>query len=437
MLGIQQKKLITDIKTIREIDCKMKVLLNSLNYAPELTGIGKYNDEMCQAFVKNGIDVTAIIAPPYYPEWQVSPGYRKFWYQKSKVHGVKLIRCPLYVPNDVTTIKRFIHLCSFAFTAALAIITQLFNRPNIVMLVQPTLFCAPFALIFAKLIGAKTIMHIQDFEVDAMFGLGMAREGKIKNVAKWLESWLLKRFDAISTISYSMIEITKAKGVDERKIIYFPNWSDIEFVTPNSDGSALKKEWGFKASDTVILYAGNIGHKQGLEMVLEAAQYYREQTNIKFLLVGAGSYAATLKDLAVRQELNNVFFKPLQPWANVPQMLALADIHLVVQKKGAADAVLPSKLTNILSAGGHALVTAERHTELGAIAEKHVGVFHRVEPENILAFINGISHLLNENLTTHNIVARRFAESNLAKNKILKQFVANLTLLIKTPHILH
>ena len=414
----------------------MKILLKSLNYTPELTGIGKYNGEMCQAFADNGLDVTAIVAPPYYPQWQVSPGYRNFWYEKAQLEGVKLIRCPLYVPNNVTTIKRLIHLCSFAFTAGLAMMTQIFNRPNVIMLVQPTLFCAPFGLLYAKLIGATTIMHIQDFEVDAMFGLGMAREGKVMSVVKGVESWLLKRFDAISTISYSMIEIAKSKGVDERKIIYFPNWSDIEFVTPHSDGSALKKEWGFKATDKVILYAGNIGHKQGLEIVLEAAHYFQEQTYIKFVLVGAGAYAATLRGLVDKRKLTNVFFKPLQPWVIVPQMLALADIHLVVQKKGAADAVLPSKLTNILSAGGHALVTAEPHTELGAIAAKHVGIFHCVEPENVTAFIDGITHFLSEDLTTHNSIARKFAESNLAKDKILEQFIANLEALTETEYVL-
>jgi colanic acid biosynthesis glycosyl transferase WcaI len=415
----------------------MKLLLKSLNYAPELTGIGKYNGEMCNAFVEKGIDVTAIVAPPYYPEWKVSPGYRKFFYKKTKVDGVKLIRCPLYVPNDVTTIKRLIHLCSFSFTAALAMATQLFNRPNVVMLVQPTLFCAPFALIFAKLVGAKTIMHIQDFEVDAMFGLAMVGEGRIAKVVKGLESWLLKRFDAVSTISYSMIEIAKAKGVDASKIIYFPNWSDTEFVTPNSDGAALKEEWDFNPSDKIIMYAGNIGHKQGLEIVLEAAEYFHEQTDIKFVLVGAGAYTETLIELSAKLMLTNVYFKPLQPWENVPQMLALADIHLVVQKKGAADAVLPSKLTNILSAGGHALVTAEPHTELGAIAAKHEGIFHCVEPENVTAFIDGITHLLNQDLATHNIVARKFAESNLAKDKILEQFVENLAVLTKTEYILN
>jgi len=115
----------------------------------------------------------------------------------------------------------------------------------------------------------------------------------------------------------------------------------------------------------------------------------------------------------------------------VPQMLALATIHLVVQKKGAADAVLPSKLTNILSAGGHALVTAEQNTELGKIADNHPGIFTCVEPENTEAFIGGINQLLEQNAVSHNLVAREFAEQYLAKDKILDQFVSDVEHLIQ------
>ena len=117
------------------------------------------------------------------------------------------------------------------------------------------------------------------------------------------------------------------------------------------------------------MYAGNIGQKQGLEIMLDLAQNYAGNKHTKFVLVGAGVYVDTLKSMAKKQNITNLFFKPLQAWSRVPEMLALADIHLVIQKKGAADAVLPSKLTNILSAGGHALVTAESHTELGKIAQ--------------------------------------------------------------------
>ncbi|WP_426370155.1 WcaI family glycosyltransferase [Pseudocolwellia sp. HL-MZ7] len=411
----------------------MKLILNSLNYSPELTGIGKYNGEMCLELVTRGVNVNVIVAPPYYPEWEVHEGFSGFLYKTEKKEGVNVIRCPLYVPKNVSTIKRLIHLSTFAISSAFALLTQLFKKPDVVFLVQPTLFCAPFVLLFCKLTGAKSIMHVQDFEIDAMFGLGMMGEddSKVTSFIKSIESWLMKRFDAVSTISYSMIENAVAKGVNRENIIYFPNWSDTEFVTPETDGTALKKEWGFSESEKIVLYAGNIGKKQGLEVVLEAAKHFESNTNVKFVFVGAGAHVDVLKSQAEKLVLNNVVFLPLQPWELVPQMLALADIHLVVQKKGAADAVLPSKLTNILSVGGHALVTTEADTELGKLAEKHEGIFHCVEPENTQEFIKGLTYLLESATNECNKVARTFANGFLAKDKILDNFLIDVETLIK------
>jgi len=410
----------------------MKLILNSLNYSPELTGIGKYNGEMCPELVKRGVEVNAIVAPPYYPEWEVHSHYSTWLYKRHIDDGVKVTRCPLYVPKKVTTLKRLVHLSSFAISSGIALFGKIFSKPDVIMLVQPTLFCAPIALLVGKLTGAKTVMHVQDYEIDAMFGLGMMGEGKAVKIIKGIERWIMQRFDAVSTISYSMIDNAVAKGVDENKIIYFPNWSDTEFVTPETCGENLKTEWGFSPSDEVVLYAGNIGQKQGLEIVLEAAKHFTDKPNVKFVLVGAGAYVGTLKQLANDQALNNVFFKPLQAWERVPEMLALANVHLVVQKKGAADAVLPSKLTNILSAGGHALVTAEAHTELGKLADKHDGIFHCVEPENTVEFIKGLTHLLESKPNGCNKVARQFAMECLAKDKILDNFTSDLQRLIKS-----
>jgi colanic acid biosynthesis glycosyl transferase WcaI len=343
---------------------------------------------------------------------------------------VNVIRCPLYVPKEVTTIKRLIHLASFAVSSLFTLVSRLFSKPDIILLVQPTLFCAPFALLYAKLTGAKAIMHIQDYEVDAMLGLGLLGDSNKNKTAeraiRKIECWLSKRFDAVSTISHSMVKNAIAKGINENKIIYFPNWSDTEFVTPTTCGKALKTEWGFKCSDKIVLYAGNIGKKQGLELVLQAAQNYSDNRDIKFVFVGAGAHIKNLKMLANNMKLENIFFKPLQPWERVPEMLALADIHLVVQNKGAADAVLPSKLTNILSAGGHALVTAEKSTELGNIEKNHSGIFTLVEPEDVEAFTAGLQVILDKDTSQHNVIAREFSTQYLSKDKILDQFVSDL-----------
>ncbi len=406
----------------------LKVKLVSLNYAPELTGIGKYNGEMCPWFVNAGDCVSVICAPPYYPEWSVLTGYSKYMYKTESVDGVSVTRCPVFVPKELSTFKRLIHLSSFALSSAIVLITRLFRSPDVVVVVEPTLFSVPAVLIYCKLTNTRSVLHIQDYEIDAMFGLGMAgKPGLLAQCAFFVERFLMRRFDVVSSISYSMLGKAREKGVGEESLIFFPNWSDTDFVHPGVDGSALRESWGVKSGEKVVLYAGNIGAKQGLELVVEAAQRYLDRSEVRFFMVGAGAYVGDLKALCISKGVSNIEFKPLQEWKDVPAMLALADVHLVVQKKGAADAVLPSKLTNILSIGGNTVVTAESHTELGRLAEKYPGIFSCVEPEDLDAFCSGLEIELQK--SGINKVARSFAEQNLNKEAILSRFRKDLLVL--------
>lgn len=407
----------------------MKLLLASLNFAPELTGIGKYNGEMAPWFVLQGDDVSVLCAPPYYPEWQVHSGFNGKRFATSVENGVSVTRCPTYVPAQPTTVKRLVHLASFAFSSGVALFGRLCKKPDVVLVVEPTLFCVPNVLLFCKLTGAKAVLHIQDYEVDAMFGLGMAgKAGFLASAAYKVERWLMRRFDAVSTISFSMMAKAEQKGVDPKRLVFFPNWSDTNFVHPGVDGSDLRSSWGVTESQKVVLYAGNIGAKQGLELVLDAAERYLSQPDIRFFLVGSGAYATELQSMAAQRGLSNVEFKPLQAWEDVPAMLAMADVHLVVQRKGAADAVLPSKLTNILSAGGNAVITAEADTELGRLVNEYPGIYSCVEPENVESFCQGLETELAK--TGVNSVAREYAEKNLNKEAILGRFREDLLSLV-------
>lgn len=407
----------------------MKFLLYSINYAPELTGIGKYNGELARVLSQLGLEVSVITAPPYYPEWCIHPVFKNRFIVQVDA-GVKVVRCPIYVPAKLSTFKRLVHLFSFSLTSAGGLLKQLPRKPDILFVVQPTLFCVPFALFFAKLRGIKTVLHIQDYELDAMFGLGMSKPGLLKRLACKMETFLYRRFDMVSSISYSMLKRAESKGVDPAKLLFFPNWSDTDFVNPTIDASRLRQAWGFAQEDKIILYSGNMGQKQGLEIIVEAAKQFSAEPNIKFLLIGSGAYRATLEQLVANAGLNNVQFKDLQPWELVPQILVMADLHLVVQKLGVADAVLPSKLTNILAAGGHALVTAEDNTELAEIAKKHPGIYYLVPPEQPAAFIAGIKHCLQTNNTPYNAIARDYAVANLNRDQIIDRFVADMQTLV-------
>ncbi len=406
----------------------MKILVYGINYSPELTGIGKYTGEMVEWMAEQGHEVRVITAPPYYPEWKVAKPYAN-WRYRQENGAARVWRCPLYVPRQPSTLKRLIHLTSFAVSSFFPLMAQRRWKPDRIIGVVPTLFCTPGMRLLAKLTGARTLVHVQDYEVDAMLGLGMAGKGKGGRVAKLASAFErsnLLNVDNVSTISRSMMNKAREKGVSPERIIFFPNWSEVARFRQVEAANvvALKRQLALPDDKKIILYSGNIGEKQGLENVIAAANALREQPWL-FVIVGQGGGKARLEKLAQDQKLDNVKFFPLQPYEALPALLKMADCHLVIQKRGAADAVLPSKLTNILAVGGNAVITAEASTELGELCQTFPGIAVCVEPESVTALTAGIEQAL---LMPHtNTVAREYAESALEKESVLTQFMTDIS----------
>lgn len=402
----------------------MKILLYGINYSPELTGIGKYSGEMARWLAEQGHEVRVVTAPPYYPDWKVWQGFAAWRFSKRQEQGVTVIRCPLYVPAKPTALKRLLHLASFSLSSSLAVLAQLRWKPELVILVVPTLFCAPQALLLAKIAGAKSVLHIQDYEVDALFGLGIAKGGALKRFAFGAERAILRAFDRVSTISSGMLHCARQKGVAEDRLRFFPNWSETARFQNVPRNAELLLRLGVDPSKRVLLYSGNIGEKQGLECVIDAAERLASREDVVFLIVGEGADKARLRAMAQQRGLSNVVFAPLQPYDDLPALLASADCHLVIQKRGVADAVLPSKLTNILAVGGNALITADPETSLGLLCSEHAGIATLVEPESVDALLAGIDAALA--LPAPNVIATRYAREFLDKDNILRRFLAEI-----------
>ena len=178
----------------------MKILIYGMNYSPELTGVGKYTGEMATWLAARGHQVKVVTAPPYYPEWSFWKGYKNF-YSRDKVDNVDVIRCPLYMPAKPTALKRLVHLLSFSLMSLLPVLALGFWKPNVVIQVVPTLFCSIQALVISRLSGAKSIVHIQDFEIDALFDLGIIKNNILKKMLFKFEYWVLSRFDFVSSIT--------------------------------------------------------------------------------------------------------------------------------------------------------------------------------------------------------------------------------------------
>lgn len=402
----------------------MKILLYGINYSPELTGIGKYSGEMARWLVEQGHDVRVVTAPPYYPDWRIWQGYSSWRFSKRQEEGVTVIRCPVYVPSQPTALKRLLHLASFSLSSSLAVLAQLRWKPDLVLLVVPTLFCAPQALLLAKLTGAKSVLHIQDYEVDALFGLGIAQGNGIKRFAFAIERAFLRAFDRVSTISSGMLCRARKKGVAEVRLRFFPNWSETSRFQNVFRSAALLTQLGVDPAKRILLYSGNIGEKQGLEGVVEAAERLSTRSDLVFLIVGEGAGKARLSSLVQQKGLSNVVFAPLQPYEDLPALLASADCHLVIQKRGAADAVLPSKLTNILAVGGNAVITADPETSLGQLCADFPGIAVCVEPESVDALVEGIERSMA--VLGKNSVASSYAGEYLDKDRILARFFAEI-----------
>lgn len=397
----------------------MRILIYGINYAPELTGIGKYTGELAEWLAAQGHEVRVVTAPPYYPAWQVGKGYSAWNYSHKLIAGVKVWRCPLWVPHRQSGLQRILHLVSFAASSLPVILWQgTFWRPEIVFVVEPPLFCAPGAWLAARLGTAKAWLHIQDFEVDAAFDLGLLPAGWIRNMATKLEHWLMYRFDSVSTISEHMLKRIAAKGVEQSKHILFPNWVDTDAIYPMSEPNFLRAELGITPDTIVILYSGNLGEKQGLEILIPVADLLAVYPHILFVVCGEG--AAKKRLLKLAKGLPNIRFLNLQPVVRLNALLNLANIHLLLQSASAADLVMPSKLTGMFASGKPVVATAHSSTQVAQVV-KGRGVV--VPPGDVAALANGILYLSNRPDECNQLgqAARAFAVANWSQKTILGQ----------------
>ena len=400
----------------------MRILIYSVNYFPELTGIGKYNAEMAQWLAEQGHEVTIITAPPYYPWWRVQPPYRSWLYRTEQLDNVKVHRCPLWVPSQPTGIKRLLHLFTFALTSIPPLLLQIFKRPDVFIVLEPTLFCAPAALGVARLAGARTWLHVQDFEVDAALGLGLVKIKGVGVVAAKIERWLMNCFDRVSTISENMVERLAVKGVGPGRRVLLPNWVDAQDIFPMSGPSGYRAELGIGDDICVALYSGNMGEKQGLEILLEAAKLLQDEAGLLFVLCGEGAARERLMQMGAG--LRNVHWLPLQPVEQLNELLNLADVHMLPQRADVADLVMPSKLLGMLASGRPVLATAHPGTQLAEVVSSCGKV---VEPGNAQVVAQGLLEFLHapQQRVLLGIAARQAAKA-WDKTHVLRDFEGQL-----------
>jgi colanic acid biosynthesis glycosyl transferase WcaI len=397
----------------------LRLLIHGINYAPEFVGIGRYTGELGAWLRSRGHTVTVLTAPPYYPEWRVPEAYRRPAWRREWLDGVEVLRAPLYAPARVTGKARILHELSFG-AGCLPWWPTLWTRPwDAILAVCPLLQSALIPALLARSHQIPLIVHVQDLQLDAARNLAIIRQPFFLGLLERLERFLFTQAQAVTTISRAMAARIKDKGVPAAQVHLLPNWADLEDIKPGKRRNVLRKELGL-GDEILVLYAGNMGEKQGLEDILAAATITRDNAGIRYVLAGTGAARNRLMDRARELALTTVSFLPLQSRERFPLLLAAADVHLVVQKRQASDLVMPSKLGNIMAAGRPFIATALAETELGRITvTSRAG--RLTPPEDAGSLAQAILELARDQETRREmgLRARKFAEAWWGRDKIL------------------
>ncbi|MDB6002257.1 MAG: glycosyltransferase WbuB [Rhizobacter sp.] len=401
----------------------MKILIYGINFAPELTGIGKYTGDMAAWLSQAGHEVRVVAAPPYYPAWEVGAGHHSSRFVRDSWFGAKVWRCPVWVPAKPRGAKRLFHLARFAAVSAPMMLRHVLWKPDVVWVVEPALFCAPVAWVTARLSRAKAWLHIQDFEVDAAFELGLLRGRGVRRVAEWCERLLMSGFDVVSTISQPMVKRALRKGVSAHRVTLFPNWVNLTEIRPQTGPNTLRGELGIPEHAVVALYSGNMGGKQGLEVLAETAALMRNDARVVHVFCGDGAGRETL--VLACNGLPNVRFLPLQPLAKLSMLLGMADVHLLPQRAEAEDLVMPSKLTGMLSSGRPVVAMAQPGSAVDQVVRR-CGLV--VAPGNAQALMEAILTLaVRPDLRASlGAAGREYALAHFDRTSVLQRFESQL-----------
>jgi len=341
----------------------LSVTIIGLNYQPETTGNAPYTSSLAEGLQSRGWETHVITTFPHYPTWRL-PSQGVAWSASSAESGVLVDRKLHYVPGSPRGYRRLLSEVSFGLRALAA----RWGQPDVVLLVSPALFASVFGLIRAKFGFRRTpvVLWVQD-----IYTVGLeetAQGGKlVTGVVRRVERWLMRNSDEVVVIHERFAEVLSERvGVAAGPLSVVRNWTHLPELPP-VDRDAVRRTFGWSPSDVVVLHAGNMGVKQGLENVVEAARLSVERSSpVRFVLLGGGSERDRL--IATAGELASIDFLETLEEERYQAAMASADILLVNEKSGVASMAVPSKLTSYFSSGRPVLAA----TDPGSITESEV-----------------------------------------------------------------
>ena len=393
----------------------MRILILSINYWPEVTGIGAFTTYRAEYLAAAGHDVTVCTTFPYYPEWKVPENYRGRLIAGEERNGVRILRSYAYIPSRVTALRRVVHEGSFVVSSLVRAVLR--NRPDVLLTVSPPLGLAAPAIVLSRMWRIPYVFDVEDLQPDAAADLGMLPAWAVKFLYR-VESSAYRNAALVTTLTASMRQRIIDKGVPEGK---------VELLEPRVDESlsvlTRAEEIGFRSryelgDKFLVTYSGNMGVKQGLDVVLEAAALNRSDDSILFLLVGSGSDCDRLRRRAAQLELSNVRFLPLLDENDFRGLVAASSICLVTQQKFVSEVAFPSKIVTYLAAARPIIASVNPESEVAHITRES-GAGKVVMAEDARALLATIHDLRENDLKELGRSGRNYAKRRWAADRVL------------------
>ncbi|MEH2158346.1 glycosyltransferase family 4 protein [Nostoc sp.] len=399
----------------------MHILIYSYNYHPEPIGIAPLMTELAEGLVKRGHQVRVITGMPNYPQRQIYDRYRGKLYVTEQKNGVTIQRSYLRIKSKPNLVDRLLLELSFVFTSLPQALRG--ERPDLILLtVPPLLVCLPATLI-SWLYNCPVVLNVQDILPEAAVRIGLIKNKLMILALEALEKFAYRTAHTISVIADGFVDNLINKDVPVNKIACIPNWVNLNFIRPLPKENNSWRATHQLDSKFVVLYSGNIALTQGLETVIEAAVRLRHLKEIVFVIAGESQALERLQKHCLTCGADNVLLLPLQPREKLPQMLAAADIGLIVQKCNVISFNMPSKIP-LLLASGRPIVASVPAVGTAAKAIKESGGGIIVKPESADALATAVLDLYNQPELTAKLgrEGRKFAVENYSFEQALDRY---------------
>ncbi|WP_308930054.1 glycosyltransferase [Arthrobacter sp. SLBN-112] len=369
---------------------KLRISILGLNYAPETTGNAPYTTSLAEGLSKAGHTVNVLTGYPHYPEWSLRAGYSG-WQSHELINGVSVTRLRHYIPRKPSALSRVL----MELTFGLRLVFAPWKKPDVVLVVSPALLSSGLAVLRARLRPQRPAVGIW---IQDLYSRGVIETGggKLGRMAVGLESTILRATDGVAAIHDRFKEhMVSSLGMPEERVEVIRNWTHLP-TSPSSGIDEMRIRMGWALDDVVVLHAGNMGKKQGLENVIEAARIAESsQSRVRFVLMGNGNQRQRLEAMAYG--VTKIRFMDSLPESDFQLALAAANVLLVNELPGVRDMAVPSKLTSYFNAGVP-VVAATDEGSVTAYEIEHSGGGLRVDANDPAALVRVAEILAGEPL---------------------------------------